>query len=97
MVAEEVVLQPLSSGFFVNIFWAAAANVVFEWPPSPYLGLMFKDPVREVREAAMVGSEVLGGRRQLEELEERRIVVVLAAATALAVPVFLPIQPQGPS
>ena len=63
--------EGVSSGFFVSIFCAAAASVEIEWFPTPGLGLRLDDPGRGVREAAMVGSEVLGGRR-----------LVKAAATA---------------
>ena len=60
MVEKEMVFGPLSSGFFVIIFWADDANVVNEWSPLPALGLKFEDLFSEF---AMVGNEVLGGRR----------------------------------
>lgn len=70
---EEVVAEAPSTGFLVNIFWAAAARVEIGCPAAATatLGLRLEDPVRGVREAAMAGSEVLGGRR-----------LVKAAATA---------------
>ena len=51
--------EEVSRGFFVNIFWAAAAKVEIEWPP-PALGHELDDPARGV---GMAGNEVLGGRR----------------------------------
>ena len=56
MLADE---EEVSSGFFVSIFWAAAARVEIEWLP-PALGLELDDPARGV---GIAGKEVLGGRR----------------------------------